>query len=90
MAVVAVGQVDADFLGSLHLELVHGFLGLRNVDPVVVGIAHWESLLFIISGKQPLSGLESAFSFCKPSLTKVELYMNVKRRIQWKGFHIVI
>ena len=39
-------------LGSLHLELVHGFLSLGNIDPVVIGIAHLDSLLFIISGKQ--------------------------------------
>ena len=61
VAVVAVGQVDANFLGSLHLELVHGFLGLGNIDPVVIGIAHLNSLLFVVSGKQPLSGWRAPF-----------------------------
>ena len=36
VAVVTVGQVDAHFLGSLHLELVHSLTGLGNVDLVVV------------------------------------------------------
>ena len=45
VAVVAVGQVDANLLSSLHLELVHGFLSLGNIDPVVIGIAHCNSLL---------------------------------------------
>jgi len=45
VTVVAVGQVNAYFLGSLHLEAVHGFTGLGNIDLVVVGIAHCNSLL---------------------------------------------
>ena len=61
MTVVTVGQVDTHFLCSLHLELVHGLLGLGNVDPVIIGIAHWKSLLFNISGKQPLSGWRASF-----------------------------
>ena len=36
VAVVAIGQVDTHFLGSLHLELVHGFTSLGDVDLVVV------------------------------------------------------
>ena len=36
VAVVAVGQVDADFLCSLHLETVHGLTSLGNVQLVVV------------------------------------------------------
>ena len=52
VTVVTVGQIDAHFLCSLHLELVHGFLSLGNIDPVIVGIAHLDSLLFVISGKQ--------------------------------------
>ena len=36
VAVVTVGQVDAHFLGSLHLELVHSLTGLGNVDLVVI------------------------------------------------------
>ena len=45
VAVVAVGQVDANFLGSLHLEAVHSFPSLGNVDLVVVLVAHFVSLL---------------------------------------------
>jgi hypothetical protein len=36
VTVVAVGQVDTDLLGSLHLELVHSFLSLGNIDLIVV------------------------------------------------------
>ena len=45
VTVVAVGQVDTDLQGSLHLETVHSLTGLGNVDLVVVGIAHNRSLL---------------------------------------------
>ena len=43
VAIIAVLQVDAHFLGSLHLELVHGFPGLGNVDLVVIIVAHIDS-----------------------------------------------
>ena len=36
VTVVTVGQVHADFLSSLHLELVHSLAGLGNIDLVVV------------------------------------------------------
>ena len=36
VAVVAVGQVNANFLSSLHLELVHSFTSLGDIDLVVV------------------------------------------------------
>ena len=52
VTVVTIGQVNTDFLSSLHLELVHSFLSLGNIDPVVIGIAHLDSLLFVDSGKQ--------------------------------------
>ena len=51
MAVVAVGQVDADFACRLHLELVHGFLSLRNVQLIVI-VAHIRSLLFTIPERE--------------------------------------
>ena len=35
VAVVALLQVDAHFVGSFHLELVHCFTGFGNVDVVV-------------------------------------------------------
>ena len=63
VAVVAILQVHADFLGSLHLELVHDFLSLGNIDPVVIGIAHIHSLLLTIPESKTLSGLESVFFF---------------------------
>ena len=51
VAVVAVGQVDTDFLCSLHLETVHSLTCLRNIDLVVVIVAHRKSLLLTFSGK---------------------------------------
>ena len=53
VAVIAVGQVDAHFLGSLHLEAVHGLAGLGNVDLVVVRVAHFGSLLCFLRRKIP-------------------------------------
>ena len=45
VAVVAVGQVDADFGSCLHLELVHCLTGLGDIQLVVI-VAHNRSLLF--------------------------------------------
>ena len=45
VAVIAVLQVDTDLGSGLHLELVHSFFSLGNIDPVVIGIAHNISLL---------------------------------------------
>ena len=45
VTVVTVGQVDAHFLSSLHLELLHSLLCLGNID-LIVTIAHIYSLLF--------------------------------------------
>ena len=50
VTVVTVGQIDADLRSGLHLELVHGFLSLRNVQLIVI-VAHRNSLLFNVSGK---------------------------------------
>ena len=47
VAVIAIGQVDADFGCSLHLELVHCLTGLGNVQLIVVLAAYRNSLLFI-------------------------------------------
>ena len=85
MTVVAVGQVDAHFLGSLHLELVHGFLSLGNIDPVVIGIAHLDSLLFVISGKQDAFRCGEHLFFRGHSVAKVEMSMSVKWRKLWKA-----
>ena len=46
VTVVAVLQVNANFLCSLHLETVHCLTCLRNIDLVVVLVAHNISLLF--------------------------------------------
>ena len=78
VTVVAVGQVDAHFLCSLHLELVHGFLSLGNIDPVVIGIAHIHSLLLIIFGKQDTFRIGEHLFFRGHSLTKVEMSMSDK------------
>ena len=76
VAVVAIGQVDANLLGSLHLEAVHGLAGLGDIDLVVVRVAHIDSLLFTFPESQPLSGGERLFSFRSHSLTKVGPCMN--------------
>ena len=76
MTVVAVSQVDANFLGSLHFELVHGFLGLGNIDPVVIGIAHLDSLLFVISGKQDTFRTGEYLFFRGHSFAKVRVTMS--------------
>ena len=44
VTVVTVGQVDANFLGSLHLETVHSFTSLGDVDLIVI-VAHFDSLI---------------------------------------------
>ena len=51
VAVVALLQVHTHFLGSLHLETVHSLTSLRNVQLVVVGIAHNRSLLCFLRKK---------------------------------------
>jgi hypothetical protein len=52
VTVVAVGQIDTDFLGSLHLELVHGLTSLGNVDLVVVIVAHIRFSPFAFFGRK--------------------------------------
>ena len=51
VTVVAALQVDAHFLGSLHLEAVHGVTGLGDIDPVVIRVAHNHSLLCFLRKK---------------------------------------
>lgn len=34
-------QIDAALIGSLHPELVHGFMGLRDIQLIVVLAAHF-------------------------------------------------
>ena len=47
VAVVAVLQIHADLGSGLHLELLHGLLGLGNVKLVIVA-AHLNSLLMVV------------------------------------------
>jgi hypothetical protein len=51
VAVVAVGQVHAHFLGSLHLETIHSLTGLGDIQLVVVRVAHIRSLLCFLRKK---------------------------------------
>ena len=44
VTVVTVGQVNANFLSSLHLELLHSSLCLGNIDLIIA--LHKISLLF--------------------------------------------
>ena len=82
VAVVAVGQVDTDFRSGLHLELVHGFLSLRNVQLIIV-VAHRNSLLFIISGKQDTFRIGEHLFFRGHSVTKAERAMSGEWRKDW-------
>jgi hypothetical protein len=36
VTVVAIGQVDTDLAGCLHLEAVHSLTSLRDIDLVIV------------------------------------------------------
>ena len=42
----SIGNRDINVLGCLHLELVHGLPGLRNVQLVGILACHRKSLLF--------------------------------------------
>jgi hypothetical protein len=75
VTVVAVSQVDAHFLGSLHLELLHSLLSLGNIDLVVL---HLRFSPFRFLRKKTLS--EESFSFRKASFTRGENNMNVFKR----------
>ena len=44
---VAVGQVDTDLLGSLHLELVHCLTSLGNID--LVAVLHNDTPLSVLT-----------------------------------------
>ena len=52
VTVVTVSQVDANFLSSLHLELLHGLLCLGNIDLIVL---HNKSLSFCFLSEEILS-----------------------------------
>ena len=51
--------------GGLHRELLHGLLGLRNVDPIVVA-AHLDSLLTFFFWKGHRFRWEIGFFFPQP------------------------
>ena len=68
------------FLGScLHLELLHGLLGLGNVAPIVVA-AHLDSLLTFFFGKDTGFHGKSAFSFRNHSFSRIPNQIQVKVR----------
>ena len=73
VAVVAVGQVDANFLGSLHLETVHCLACLRNIDLIVI-VAGYTGPMEDFMNSNP--GLESRFNkyFNFPDYNGEELY----------------
>ena len=79
VAVVAVLQVHTDLGSCLHLELLHGLLGLRNVDPIVVA-AHLDSLLTFFFGKDTGFHGKSAFSFRNHSFSRIPNQIQVKVR----------
>ena len=61
MAIVALLEVHADFLGGLHLELVHRLTGMGDIQLVVVRVAHNDSLLLSISPEIPPTSGEIVF-----------------------------
>ena len=63
----------------LHLELLHGLLGLGNVDPIVVA-AHLDSLLTFFFGKDTGFHGKSAFSFRNHSFSRIPNQIQVKVR----------
>ena len=73
VTVVAIGQVDAHFGSSLHLELVHGLTSLGDIDLVVA--LHKNSLLCRFSGKRVAFLGKPTFSFRKHSLTHACAFM---------------
>ena len=66
VTIVAVGQVYANFLSCLHLELVHSLTSLRNVDLVVVLHDNFSPFVDFRKAKAALL-LETDFSFRKHS-----------------------
>ena len=84
VTVVAVGQVDADFLSSLHLELVHSLTSLGNVDLVVVIVAHIRFSPLSFSGKQGAFRMERVFSFRRHILTRFGCHILVDYRKKTK------
>ena len=82
MAVVAIGQVDADFLGSLHLELVHCLPGLGDVELIVI-VAHNGSLLLSFSPEIPTVFRRKRLPFRTPIMPRFDTSMNGDWRKGW-------
>ena len=76
VTVVTVGQVHANLGSSLHLELVHSFTSLGNVDLIVALHIH---ALLLLSSEQTLSE-ESVFCFRRGSFARKVHNMNVSCR----------
>ena len=82
VTVVAVGQVDTDFGCGLHLELVHGFTSLGNVQLVVVLRTHIRFSPLLSSDENTFR--RKHFLFRNHSLTEDFFDMNVKWRKEMK------
>ena len=87
VTVVTVGQVDAHFLGSLHLETVHSLTGLGDVDLIIIGIAHVSTLLCFLRNQT----LSEESVFCSvgvflPAKKTIPLFLKEKKRRFWKHF----
>lgn len=65
----SIGNRDINVGSGLHLELLHGLLGLGNVKLVIVA-AHLNSLLIVVFGKDTGFRGKSAFSFRRHSLCR--------------------
>ena len=86
VTVVAVLQVDADLGSCLHLEAVHSFAGLGDIDLVIVLHTKFSPLL----SSDENTSRRKHFLFRNHSLTRVELCMNVKWRKSWENLIIRI
>ena len=76
VTVVAVGQVNADLGGCLHLELVHCFARLGDIQLVIVVVAHNRSLLFKHFSGNSADFRRNRLPFRNPSMTRVDSSMN--------------
>ena len=91
VTVVTIGQVNAHFLCSLHLELVHSLASLGDIQLVVVRVAHFRTLLFFLRKRHfPKKALFVSVGLFLPGMKTIHLFLRGKVRKIWKknGFKI--
>lgn len=78
VAVVAVLEVDADFRGGFHLELVHCVAGFRDVDVGRITVRHVVASPCLFSGNHLSISFTRSFSASAP-------IMNANSRREFHG-----